>query len=45
MTYMQLMKLVNFSAKPLQLPSVKLTGLPLSYLNLAHANLRQCDFS
>jgi uncharacterized protein YjbI with pentapeptide repeats len=41
----KLLELINLSQKPLQLPSVKLAGVNLSFLNLGHSNLRGCDFS
>lgn len=44
-THEKLLQLVNLSQKPLQLPGLKLSAHPLSYLDLRHANMRGCDFS
>lgn len=43
--YFKLLELINTATKPLQMPGLKLSSCPLSYLNLDKANMRGCDFS
>jgi uncharacterized protein YjbI with pentapeptide repeats len=43
--YTKFLQILNTASRPLQMPSLKLTSIPLSYLNLDKCNMRGCDFS
>jgi len=44
--YPKFLEIVNMSqGRPLQMPNLKLSSIPLAYLNLDKAIMRGCDFS
>jgi len=44
--YPKFLEILNLShGKPMQMPSLKLSSIPLAFLNLDKANMRGCDFS